>query len=188
MTDTLDAIRILLLIVFATSGLIIYLLIYNILTEKGFKLSDFRTNINNLLDFSDIIDKTEDRKQKRYYKILLRSFLFSLFLFIGTILTFLIDLKNIDCRHYHSYLKSETTGKVMNKFINTKNHNQTTLTIELNGETFDDTDLTSTYFNFYDSIQIGDVLKKMRGDSILYIMRNGQEIKILKSRKDYCKN
>lgn len=103
-------------------------------------------------------------------------------------MTFLIDLKNIDCRHYHSYLKSETIGKVMNKYRNKENHNQATLTIDFDGETFDNTDLTSAYFNFYDTIKIGDVLRKMRGDSILYIMRDGQEIKIIKSRKDYCKN
>lgn len=188
MTDTLEAIRILLLIVFATAGLVIYLLIYNILVEKGYKLSDSLTSITNLIDFSDLIYKTKDHSQKASYKILFRSLLVFLFLLIGTIMTFLIDLKNIDCRHYHSYLKSETIGKVMNKYRNKENHNQATLTIDFDGETFDNTDLTSAYFNFYDTIKIGDVLKKMRGDSILYIMRDGQEIKIIKSRKDYCKN
>lgn len=72
MTDTLDAIRILLLIVFATAGLVIYLLIYNILVEKGYKLSDSRTSITNLIDFSDLIYKTKDHSQKASYKILFK--------------------------------------------------------------------------------------------------------------------
>jgi hypothetical protein len=42
--------------------------------------------------------------------------------------------------------------------------------------------------NFYDSIEIGDNLKKLRGDSGLYILRGQREIKFVKTEKDFCGN
>jgi hypothetical protein len=188
MTDLLDALRILFLIVFVVFGNIIYLLIYNILTEKGQKMSGFKFQINNLLDFSDLIAKTDNAKEKRYFRILLRSFVVLLILFIGTGLTFFLDLKNMNCRDYENYLKRETQGQVTNKFIDTLHRRAPILTIQYDQKTFNNTDFSFGDFNFYDSIEIGDKIKKLRGDSIFYVTRGDRELRLIKSRKDFCKN
>lgn len=186
MVDLFDALRILFLIVFAVSANIIYLVIYNILTEKGYSLSGFRIHINNLLDFSDLIRKTADLKEKRRYNLLLRSFILMLVLLLGTALTYLIDIGHNGCREYANFLKREVHGQVVDKFVDTHNHNSAALKIIHDEEVITNFDLTTGQSNFYDSIEIGDHIKKLRGDSVVYILRGGRKINFIKTKKDFC--
>ncbi len=64
MTDILDAVRILLLIVFPLCGLITYLVIVNILTEKGNKSSNLKSHIFNLLNPINDRNKRKEILQK----------------------------------------------------------------------------------------------------------------------------
>jgi hypothetical protein len=47
-------------------------------------------------------------------------------------------------------------------------------------------DLTTGQSNFYDSIEIGDNIKKLRGDSVVYILRGDRKINFIKTKKDFC--
>ena len=73
MTDLFDAIRILVLIVFVVFGNMLWFYIKNILSEKGYKISWYRGHFGDLFDFSDLIDKTTDDKEKKNYKLILRG-------------------------------------------------------------------------------------------------------------------
>ena len=88
----IEAVRILLLIIFAVTDLVVYMLILNILTDRGHALAGFRTHVNNLLEFSTLIDVTKDRAEKRHYKFLIRTYIGSLILLIATVLTYFIKL------------------------------------------------------------------------------------------------
>lgn len=188
MTDILDAVRILVIVVFVVFGNIIWYSIKNILSENGYKISWFSGHFGDLIDFSHLIDKTTDIKDKRNYRLLLRGLIIIIILFFATLLSFTIDMKNMPCDRYEDYLKKETSGKIVDKFMDRPNHNFPTLTIELNGETFKDNDLTIEHYNLYDSAKIGDFIRKPKGDSITYIERDGRTIKFIKYRKDFCKN
>jgi hypothetical protein len=188
MTDILDALRILLLIAFPLSGLITYLVIVNTLTKKGNKLSNGKTHVFNLLDFLDLIHSTTEGKEKRHYKRLLTTFIISIVLFIGTGFSFIYELMQDDCHDFTNYLRSETQGQVIDKFDDPKNHLIKTLTILYNGVRYNDSDLTLPRLNLSDSIKIGDNVKKLKGDSIIYIIRDNIETKIIRTKKDICKN
>ena len=188
MTDILDAVRILLLITFPLCGLITYLIIVNVLTEKGDKLANYKTHVFNLLDFLDLIHSTTIQNEKRYYKRLLTTLITSVIFFLGTGFTFIYEFVQDDCHDFTNYLKSETQGQVIDKFDDPKNHLITTLTILYNGEKFNDTDLTIPSLNLSDSVKIGDNVKKLKGDSILYVIRDTIQIQIITTKKEICKN
>lgn len=188
MTDILDAVRILLLIVFPLCGLITYLVIVNILTEKGYKSSNLKFHIFNLLDFRDLIQSTTEIKERKYYKRLLTTLTISILLFVGTGLSFIYEFTQDDCHDFTNYLESETQGQVIDKFDDPKNHLITTLTILYKAEKHNDSDLTLPRLNLSDSIKIGDNVKKQKGDSVLYIIRDSVEIKIIRTKNEICKN
>ena len=88
----IEAIRIFFLTVFLVTDVIIYLLIWNILTERGNHLTGFRTHVNNLLDFSAMIGATENPTEKKYYRLLIHSYIFCLVALVVTIITYFIKL------------------------------------------------------------------------------------------------
>jgi hypothetical protein len=189
MGELFEAVRFLFLIVFALSSGVIYLLIYNILTERGFKTSGFRTHVNNLLDFSDLVKKTQDQNEKRYYKNLIRAFLVIIVLFLGTALTFIIDIKNISCKAYAEFLIIEVSGRVVDKFEDKPNHNYQTLTIERGDEKINDVLLSLRNTGLFDSVRIGDLVRKVKGDSITYLERVGKgTIQFKINKESFCKN
>jgi hypothetical protein len=190
MTDLFEAIRILFLIVFAVFANIVYLLIYNILTEKGIKVTWFRGHISTLLDFSDLANKTENLGDKRYYKNLLRTFIVILILFIGTASTFILDIKYFPCKTYSDFLTIELSGRVINKYEDKPNHNYPTLTIETNeGETTNEIFLSLRNNGLFDSVRIGDFVKKTKGDSMTYLLRSdNRRIEFKINKEDYCRD
>ncbi len=67
MTSAFDAFRFLILLVFALAGNIIWHYIKNILSENGYKISWFRGHFGDLIDFSHLIDKTNDPATRKSY-------------------------------------------------------------------------------------------------------------------------
>jgi hypothetical protein len=116
------------------------------------------------------------------------TFTISILLFVVTGLYFIYEFTQDDCHDFTNYLESETQGQVIDKFDDPKNHLITTLTILYKAEKYNDSDLTLPSLNLYDSIKIGDDVKKLKGDSILYITRDNMEIKILRTKSDVCEN
>lgn len=187
MTGLFDAIMILLLIVFAVFANIIYLLIYNILTEKGFKAPWFRGHVNNLLEFSDLASKTENAGDKRYYKNLLRTYLLFIVLFIGTVAIFLFNSKRNPCETYNDFLAIEVSGEVIDKFEDRPNHNYPTLTLQTKDGRTNDILLSLHNNGLFDSVRAGDFATKTKGDSITYLKRSDNRIiAFMINRTDYC--
>jgi len=112
----------------------------------------------------------------------------SILLFVGTGLSFIYEFTQDDCHDFTNYLESETQGQVIDKFDDPKNHLITTLTILHKAEKYNDSDLTLPMLNLSDSIKIGDNVKKQKGDSVLYIIRDSVEIKIIRTKNEICKN
>ena len=83
-----EAIQFLLLLVFALSTFISYLVIVNILTEKGNTRSNHQNHILNLLDFLDVIHSTTQQAERSYYKRLIVICISSFLLFLATAFAF----------------------------------------------------------------------------------------------------
>jgi hypothetical protein len=178
--------RILLLVIFLVFGNILYLLIHNILTEKGIKVSLFKGHINHLLDFSSLIERTEDKQEQKYFKKILRGFYGVLICFICTALTYIVDLKNSPCRLYEDLKERELDGVVVRMYINHSNHNMSTLVLDVNGDLREETFLTLHYHGLYDSAHIGDVVAKLKGDSIVYLVRGEKSNAFLVPKQRFC--
>lgn len=90
MTNAWDVIRFLLLLVFALFGNIMWYYIKNILSENGYKISWYHGHLGDLIDFSHLIDKTNDPVTRKNYQLLLRGLIVILVLFLGTVLSFMV--------------------------------------------------------------------------------------------------
>lgn len=189
MTIFLEAIRIFLFMIFALFGSILWFYIKNILSEKGYKVSWYHGHFDDLNEFSNLIDKTVDQNERKNYKLILRGLIAIIVLSILTALTFLFDLKNFSCDSYKDFLKKEVSGIVVDKFVDKPNHNFQTIVIEKNGKNFNDIDLSIHNSGFFDSVRVGDLIQKIKGDSITYLQRNKIEvIEFRIHKKDYCQN
>ena len=106
---------------------------------------------------------------------------------MGTGFSLIYESINGNCHDFTNYLKIETQGQVIEKFRDPKNHLITTLTILYNGERFNNSDLTLSMLYLSDSIKVGDNVKKLKEDSVLYITRDSIEIKIIRTKNEICK-
>lgn len=189
MTDLFDALRILVLIIFVVFGNILWFYIKNILSEKGYKVSWYRGHFDNLFDFSHLIDKTVDGKEKRNYQLILRGLISIIVIMIATVGTFIFDLKNIPCNTYNDFITEDISGLVVDKFIDKSNHSNETLTIEKNGERFNDVTLSLRNYGLYDSVRIGDKISKPKGDSVTYIVHaDNKTVEFKIDKEKYCRD
>jgi len=189
MVHLFDAVRILVLIVFVVGGNVLWVYIKNILSEKGYKVSWFRGHFDNLFDFSHLIDKTTDQKERRSYKLILRGLIAIIVITLATVVTFIFDLRDISCTTYTEFLTEDISGTVVDKFEDKPNHNYQTLTIEKNGERFNDIVLSLRNCELFDSIRLGDKITKRKGDSVTYILHSdNRTIEFKINKNNYCKD
>ncbi len=187
MLDIIDVLRILLLIVFPLSALITYLVIVNILQEKGNKFAHYKPHYLNIPDFLDLIHSTTQQNDKKYYKKLLAILILSITFFIGTAFSLFYEFLTSDCHDFSRYLKSEVQGEVVDKYSDPENHLITTLSLSYQGNKYNNSDLTIPILKLSDSIKIGDYISKIKGDSVIYIKRNIMEFQIIRTKNNICK-
>jgi hypothetical protein len=186
MADIYLAIRILFLIAFVVFGNIFYLLIHNILTEKGINVSFFKSHFNHLHDFSLLIKRTENKREQKYFRNILRGFYGVLICFACTAFTFIVDIMDSPCRMYDDLKERAINGVVVRKYINHSHHNMSTLVLDINGELRDQTFLSLHYHGLYDSARIGDFVTKLKGDSIVYLIRGEDSSVFLVPKQRFC--
>jgi len=176
------------MMILSLGGIIIWYSIKNILADNGYKTSQFRGHFNDFFNMSDLIFKTDDPAKKKNYKLLLWSLVFIVIAFIGTALTFIGDPQKMQCRYYNDYIVKEIEGTVTNKYMDAPNHNFPTLTIKTGSEEIKDIDLSHYNHGFYDSVSVGDKIRKLKGDSLAYLTTNGRTIEFSIRKKDFCED
>ncbi len=176
-----------LLLILSTFGAFMTLLLINMeVAEKGFRPNRLLIFCDGWLNMLDLIRKTTNKRVKRRYWLMVLSLPGFAILFIVTALTCIGDPKERNCRPYRQYLERKIDGKVINKFRNEPDHNMKTLTIQIDSLTIRDVELNLILKGFYDSIKVGDLIKKSSGDSVTYIERAEGVIPFTVSKIDYC--
>ncbi len=183
------------IIVFLTSlalaGNITGFYIKDILGKNGYVTYWYRGHFKDIFNFFDLIEKTTDENGKRNFKLIVKSHIAILLTFIALAIIFIFgDIKRSNglCDYYVEFLDKELSGQLVEKFMDKPNHNFQTLTIKTDTQTLNDIDFALRNNGLYDSILIGDKIKKMKGDSITYIERNGKTTEFVVHRIEFCEN
>jgi hypothetical protein len=184
--DVSDALRMLLLIILSLGGIIIWYFIKNVLSENGYKTSEFRNHFSDIINVIDLINKTNDHAKKRSYKMLFWSLVIMLLAFIGTALTFIGNSQKIQCKFFEDYVSREFDGMVTEKYLDKSNHSYPTLMIVTKVDTIKDVELSNFNIGLYDSIAIGDIVRKTQGDSVAYLTRKDKTIEFLAKKNYFC--
>jgi hypothetical protein len=189
METAFDAIRFVFLMTLAIAGNITGFYIKHILGKNGYVTYWYRGHFKDIANLFDLIGKINDETTRKNYKLLVRSHIGVLVVFVLFAVTFIFeDVQRYPCKWYYEFLAKEVDGQVTNKFIDKPNHATPTLTIETNSETINDSDFTTRNGGLYDSIKIGDRIRKITGDSVTYIDRQGRTIEFKINKKQYCEN
>ncbi|REG92063.1 hypothetical protein [Algoriphagus antarcticus] len=179
--------KFLFLLITAGVGIFTFLYIQQIIAEEKNNYTDFKGFIITNLDFFDSINKEIDPKRKRFFKRIASIQIIAIVCSIGIALTFLYDIRSNPCQTYQEYLLSEFQGEIVGKYMDKPNHNLGTLTIEFEGKTKNDNVLSLNNIGLYDAAQIGDLLIKLSGDSIVYLNHSDKRIDQFKINKShYC--
>lgn len=133
--------------------------IKEILKKKGYKVSGLVSPADYVKMF-DLVSDTEDRSKKRKYITLLLASIASPVLMFVFFITGAETVDEWQCRRYNDYLNYSVQGVVVEKYIDKPNHALKTLTMNVNGAAFKETEITLAIPELFDFVEEGDTIFK----------------------------
>jgi len=157
-------------------------IIYLILKNNGEKGTFFNGAIfNNPFKLFQLAKRTENIRKKYTYFSLVFAIPILTILFAFSAFTQMSEFINRDECEYQEYFRNrEWNGKIVEKYLDKKNHGYQTISIKNDGGIYKIQDEILSEFNNYELIQIGDSISKIKGELTAHLYKTNGE-KELKS-------
>ncbi|NEM96083.1 hypothetical protein [Pontibacter burrus] len=170
----MNVVNLILAIFFSMLSIGFFFWMKEILKKSGYKVSGFVSPADYVRMF-DLVSGTEDRSKKRKYVTLLLASIASPVLMFVFFITGAESVDEWQCRRYNDYLAHSVQGVVVEKYIDQPNHALKTLTINVNGSTFKETELTLAIPELFDFVEKGDtIFKEAESPYVLVKGTNGE--------------
>ena len=95
-----------------------------------------------------------------------------------------------ECEHFRNYLDHEAHGTVTDKYLDSANHMWPTIVYKtIDGQNGLDNRTAMYVPEVFDTIDIGDILDKSAGETIVTVTKRGQTIKLdtaKETRRIWC--
>ena len=96
-----------------------------------------------------------------------------------------------ECEHFRSYLSHEAHGTIINKYLDSANHMWPTIIYQtMDGKKGLDNQTAMYVPSVFDTLEVGDILDKSSGSTMVTVTKRGQIIKLdtaKETRRIWCK-
>lgn len=146
------------------------------LKENGYPVSWFWSHFRDIPNMYKLAKSTDEPKKKRKYYSMAIGLTAGIIAFPIVFFTVVPSMMQGDpCEYENRFKQVEWNGTVMKKYNDTPNHNYETIEIQNPSELKKIQNWVVFSNGNFDRIEVGDSIAKNKGETNVYLYKNGQE-------------